>query len=40
MRKFNINDYKGKYAMHCDTEKKAKIFYKYLKFQKKCCVLF
>lgn len=28
--KFNINEYKGKYAMHCKTEKEAKIFGKYL----------
>lgn len=28
--KFNINDYKGKYAMHCKTEEEAKIFCRYL----------
>ena len=28
--KFNINDYKGKYAMHCKTEKEAKSFCNYL----------
>lgn len=27
---FNIEDYKGKYAMHCKTEEEAKIFCKYL----------
>lgn len=30
MKAFNIFDYQGKYAMHCDTEEKAKIFCKYL----------
>lgn len=29
-KKFNINDYPGKYAIHCDTEEKAKVFCKYL----------
>lgn len=28
--KFNIDDYKGKYVMHCKTEEEAKIFCKYL----------
>lgn len=28
--KFNINDYKGKYVMHCKTEKEAIDFCKYL----------
>lgn len=28
--KFNINDYKGKYVMHCKTEKEAKDFCNYL----------
>ena len=28
--KFNIEDYKGKYAMHCKTEEEAKDFCKYL----------
>lgn len=28
--KFNINDYKGKYVMHCKTEEEAKIFCRYL----------
>ena len=28
--KFNINDYKGKYVMHCKTEEKAKDFCDYL----------
>jgi hypothetical protein len=26
--KFNIEDYKGKYVMHCDTKEKANAFYK------------
>ncbi len=26
MKKFNINDYRGKYAMHCKTEEEAKDF--------------
>lgn len=30
VKAFNIFDYQGKYAMHCDTEEKAKIFCKYL----------
>ena len=29
-KRFNIDDYKGKYVMHCDTEEKAKIFCDYL----------
>ena len=29
-KKFNINDYKGDYVMHCDTEEKANVFCKYL----------
>ena len=29
-KKFDINDYKGKYVMHCDTEEKANTFCKYL----------
>lgn len=28
--KFNIDDYKGKYVMHCKTEEEAKTFCKYL----------
>lgn len=28
--KFNINDYRGRYAMHCKTEEEAKIFCHYL----------
>ena len=28
--KFNIDNYKGKYVMHCKTEEEAKIFCKYL----------
>lgn len=28
--KFNINDYKGKYVMHCKTEEEAKDFCNYL----------
>ena len=28
--KFNINDYKGEYAMHCKTEEEVKIFCRYL----------
>lgn len=28
--KFNLNDYKGKYVMHCKTEEEAEIFCKYL----------
>lgn len=28
--KFNIDDYKGKYAMHCKTEEEAKDFCRYL----------
>lgn len=28
--RFNINDYNGKYAMHCKTEEEAKIFCRYL----------
>ena len=28
--KFNINDYRGKYVMHCKTEEEAKDFCKYL----------
>lgn len=30
MKAFNIFDYQGKYAMHCNTEEKAEIFCKYL----------
>lgn len=33
--KFNINDYKGNYAMHTTTESQAKIFCKYLASQGK-----
>lgn len=29
-KKFNINDYKGKYVMHCKTEEEAKDFCNYL----------
>lgn len=28
--KFNLNDYKGKYAMHCKTEEEAKSFCRFL----------
>lgn len=28
--KFNINDYEGKYAMHCKTQEEAEIFCRYL----------
>lgn len=28
--KFNINDYKGNYVMHCETEKEAQEFYEYM----------
>lgn len=28
--KFRIEDYQGKYVMHCDTEEKAKVFCKFL----------
>lgn len=28
--KFRMEDYKGRYVMHCDTEEKAKIFCRYL----------
>lgn len=28
--KFNIDDYKGKYAMHCKTEEEAKEFFNYM----------
>lgn len=28
--KFRLEDYKGRYVMHCDTEEKAKIFCRYL----------
>lgn len=28
--KFNIDDYKGKYAMHCKTEEEARDFCNYL----------
>lgn len=28
--KFNIEDYKDKYVMHCDTKEKANAFCKYL----------
>ena len=36
--KFNIDDYKGKYAMHCKTEKEAKDFCNYLdSVEKKWC---
>ena len=28
--KFKLNDYKGKYVMHCKTEEEAEIFCKYL----------
>ena len=28
--KFDINDYKGKYTMHCKTEEEAKDFCEYL----------
>lgn len=27
---FDINNYKGKYVMHCDTKYKANIFCEYL----------
>lgn len=27
---FDINDYKGDYCMHCDTNRKADVFIKYL----------
>lgn len=30
VKKFNPNDYKGKYAMHCKTEKEARDFCNYL----------
>lgn len=30
MPKFNINNYRGKFAMHCKTEEEAKSFCKYL----------
>ena len=37
--KFNIEDYKDKYVMHCDTEEKANVFCKYLnRVGKKWCV--
>ena len=26
--RFNIEDYKDKYVMHCDTKEKANVFYK------------
>jgi hypothetical protein len=29
--KFNINEYKGKYVMHCETKEEAKDFCEYLK---------
>jgi hypothetical protein len=29
-KKFNINDYKDDYVMHCNTEEKANVFCKYL----------
>lgn len=29
-KRFNIDDYKGKYAMNCNTEEKAKVFCDYL----------
>lgn len=36
--KFNIEDYKGKYAMHCKTEEEAKDFCRYLdSVEKKWC---
>lgn len=28
--RFDANDYKGRYAMHCATEKEANIFLEYL----------
>ena len=28
--RFNIEDYKGNYVMHCKTEEEAEIFCKYL----------
>ena len=28
--RFNIEDYKGKYVMHCKTEEEAEIFCEYL----------
>ena len=30
MKKFNLDDYKGKYVMHCDTEEKAIAFCEFL----------
>lgn len=30
VKAFNIFDYQGEYAMHCNTEEKAEIFCKYL----------
>ena len=33
---FNINDYKGKYAMHCKTKEEAETFCKYLHSIGKC----
>lgn len=30
MKKFSLDYYEGKYAMHCDTKEKAKIFCNYL----------
>lgn len=27
--KFNIDDYKGKYVMHCKTKEEAEVFYTY-----------
>ena len=30
MKKFNLDDYKGNYVMHCDTVKKARAFCEFL----------
>lgn len=30
MKKFSLDYYEGKYAMHCDTKEKAEIFCNYL----------
>ena len=34
--KFNIDDYKGKYVMHCKTEEEARSFYDYLRRARNC----
>lgn len=30
MKKFNLEDYKGNYVMHCDTKEKSTVFCEFL----------